>query len=71
MTKLIEAVRAHAKANYGRDGWDYVVECFEDSELEELINEEKAKTEKQAIAAVAKTVKLLAEREREVRAGIF
>lgn len=33
MDKLIEAVKAHALANWGVNGWDVVVECYGDEEI--------------------------------------
>ena len=47
MNNLTEAVKVHAVANYCRDGWDYVVECYEDSEIYEVIA--GCETEDQAI----------------------
>tara|TARA_R100000963_G_C4555884_1_gene46793 strand:- start:49 stop:300 length:252 start_codon:yes stop_codon:yes gene_type:complete len=35
--ELIAAVRAHAIKNYGKGGWDFVVECWSDKEIEETI----------------------------------
>ena len=59
MFELITAVRAHANANYEKDGWDYIVEAYDDDELIELLTNAKAKTIKQAIAAVKKELKML------------
>ena len=43
MTKqeLVQAVRAHAIANYNKGGWDFLVECWEDSDIEALIGNSK------------------------------
>jgi len=35
--ELVAAVRAHAAANYNKGGWDFVVECWSDKEIEETI----------------------------------
>tara|TARA_Y100001951_G_scaffold32163_2_gene25291 strand:- start:475 stop:726 length:252 start_codon:yes stop_codon:yes gene_type:complete len=35
--ELVAAVRAHAVANYNKGGWDFVVECWSDKEIEETI----------------------------------
>lgn len=66
---LIAAVRDYALANYNRDGWDYVVECWADGDILEAI--EDADTPDRAIAAVRKALRPLAERRAEVRAEIF
>jgi len=28
-SELVQAVEAHAKANYRKDGWDVIVECYD------------------------------------------
>lgn len=58
MAKLIAAVRAHAREFYA-EGWDSVVEAYEDSDLIETIG--YCRTEKGAIDAVAKALDLRAE----------
>ena len=67
--ELVAAVRRFAEANYNKDGWDYLVECWSDEDIIDEIG--KARTEASAIRACRKTVKLLDERRREVRAEIF
>lgn len=69
--ELIDAVKAHALANYETGGWDFVVECWDDAEIAEALAEAGAATEAEAIAAVAETAGLLDERRQEVRAEIF
>ena len=34
---LVAAVKAHALANYEKGGWDYVVECYSDDDIKEVI----------------------------------
>lgn len=63
---LIRTVRAHALNNYNKDGWDYVVECYEDGDILEDIGD--ATTVKEAIARVGAMVKILDERRQEIRA---
>ena len=62
---LIEAVKAHALANYTTGGWDYVVECLEDSDIAEEIA--GATNEAEAIAAMGETVALLHDVSEDVR----
>lgn len=66
---LIAAVRAYAIENYETDGWDFVVECFEDADIATAIG--SAGTRDAAIAAVRKTARLLDEQRSGVRAEIF
>ena len=62
--ELIAAVKAHAYANYAKDGWDYVVECYEDGEIAEVIQGET--TIEGAIAQMKEVVSLLDERRRDI-----
>jgi len=78
MKEMVEAVKAHALANYEKDGWDFLVECWSDDEIaEELayVSESAdihhAKTVAQAIKKIGRIVGLQDERRREVRAEIF
>jgi hypothetical protein len=64
---LINAVRDHAYANYNDDGWDYVVECWEDGDILEAIGD--ADTAEEAVARVREAVRPLAEMRDEVRAA--
>jgi hypothetical protein len=67
--ELIAAVRAHALANYETDGWDYVVECWDDEELSESIG--SATTPKEAIEAVHKQVKIMGDYRAEIESTAF
>lgn len=62
---LVAAVKAHALAHYEEDGWDFVVECYEDADILEAIG--NAETEAAAIEAVKRGCSLQDERRREVQ----
>lgn len=64
MEQLIAAVRAHAMANWGTAGWDFIVECWSDEEIAEQITADM--TPEQAIAAVGEVAAVLDERRSEV-----
>lgn len=68
MTKneLVEAVKAHAVENYEDDGWDYLVECYDDGEVAELID--GATTVEEAIKAAAEIMRLLDDRRKDIQA---
>ena len=68
-TELIAAVRQHAEKNYERDGWDYVVECYSDEEIADIIK--TARTPTGAIKMMRAQVKHRAEYRDEIRAEIF
>ena len=63
--RFIEAVKAHALKHYSEDGWDYVVECWEDEDISERIV--GAQTAEKAIEMVAHVAKLLDDRRADVR----
>lgn len=66
MNNLIAAVRAHAEKNWGKDGWDYLVECWDDQDIAEAIG--GAKTPRAAIAACKRQVQILDDHRSEMRA---
>lgn len=64
--ELIRAVRDHAERNYNSDGWDYLVECWDDDYIAEIIG--GAQTAKAAIAACKRVVRTLSEHRSEIMA---
>lgn len=50
---LIAAVRSHALQNYTSDGWDFVVECWEDKDIHRALQEKGVVDVPSAIRAVA------------------
>ena len=52
---LVQAVQAHAQAHY-EEGWDIIVEAYEDTEIIEAIGD--ATTPEQAIARMAEIVEV-------------
>lgn len=66
---LVAAVRAHALDHYETDGWDFLIECWEDADVAQAIG--SAGTLEEAIEAVRPTLRILDERRAEVRAEIF
>ena len=66
-TDLIAAVRRHAMDNYESDGWDVLVECWNDGDILERISDANAQTPAAAIKACQSWVELYDERRREIR----
>jgi hypothetical protein len=64
---LINAVRKHAMDNYEQDGWDVLVECYDDGDILELISNDNASTVEEAIASVQKTLKIYDDHRAEIR----
>jgi len=65
--QLIQSVRRHAMDNYENNGWDYLVECWDDGDILEQISNANAQTPDAAIKACLSLVSLLDERRREIR----
>ena len=61
---LVTAVRAHANGNYEKDGWDFLVECYSDDEIVDLIG--GARTVNGAIKKCADLLGVLDERRQDV-----
>lgn len=39
MKSIVEQVKTYAQAHYEEDGWDFLIETYEDEEIIELIND--------------------------------
>ena len=66
---FIAAVKAHAIANYEKDGWDIVVESYSDNEIAELVK--TARTIKGAIKMVRTDCKAHADYSAEIESTAF
>ena len=53
--ELITAIRAHAIANYNHQGWDFLIECYDDKDILEEVG--MAKTLKGAIRKLLPTLR--------------
>jgi len=68
---MIEAVKAYGIENYERYNWDVIVECYTDSELEELLLEVGAQSPEDAIRKVDQVAKNHYEYTKEIQSTIF
>lgn len=68
MDKMIAAVKKHALDNYNEGGWDYLVECYSDSDIREMLEEDGCKTPEEAIKAVAKIMKIKDDYRKDIEA---
>jgi hypothetical protein len=64
--EMVDAVKAHAVEHYEEDGWDYLVECYSNEEVEELIG--KCRTVSGAIKKVAKIMKIKGDYRDDIQA---
>ena len=69
MNDFTAAVKQHALANYEKDGWDYVVECYDDAEITDIIK--TARTAAGAIKMVRAHVKPRADYRADIQAEAF
>ena len=69
MERLIISVRIHAEDNYGKEGWDFLVECWSDEDIARMVR--GCLNSSEAIASCRRSTKLMAERRAEVEAEIF
>ena len=67
--ELIDAIRAHALANYTSGGWDFVVECWSDEEIADEIGECRSLDE--AISRIGGIVGVLADYRSEIRSAAW
>lgn len=67
--EIVKALRSYALKHYEEDGWDYVVETYDDEELLKKI--EGATSLAEAIAKIAPYLKRLDSRRKDIEATRF
>jgi len=65
MNSWIERIRQHALTHYNEDGWDILVECWTDEDIEAHFR--KWKTYEEAVVAISMVLSIID----EVRRGII
>ena len=71
MAELIAAVRAHAETHYERNGWDFVVECYSDNDIAEILADRQITSKRAAIKEIGAGVRLQNERRTEIEGTAF
>jgi len=69
MDALVAEVRAHAEAHYEDGGWDVIVECWEDADIEAAIG--GARTLGGAIRKLHDVVSVYADRQADAHNSAF
>ena len=69
LAQYVTAIKAHAIAHYEQDGWDYVVECYDDAQIADIIK--NCRTEKGAINTMRAHLKPRADYRREIQNEAF
>ena len=67
--ELVQGVMNHARDNYNSDGWDYIYECWDSSELEAEL--EGLTSLKSAIKRMGKIAKDFEEQRSDIQGEIF
>jgi len=65
----LAAIKAHALTNYEKDGWDIVVECYDDTQIIEIVK--NCRTIKGAIRAVRAHIKPRADYRADIQSEAF
>lgn len=71
MHQYRDAIKAHARKNYNTGGWDYIVETFENSELDDLLTQLDPSSEEEAIAKVGEVCARWNDRRIDIQAEAF
>ena len=71
LDKLAEIVKAHALEHYEDGGWDVIMECWTNKEIQEHLEEAKATTPEEAIKAFQWLVNVYAERQADAVNSAF
>tara|TARA_R110000868_G_scaffold312251_1_gene573139 strand:+ start:213 stop:422 length:210 start_codon:yes stop_codon:yes gene_type:complete len=69
MNDFTNAVKQHALSHYEIEGWDYVVECYDDAQIADIIK--TARTEKGAIRMMRAQVKPRADYRADIQGERF
>ena len=69
LAQYVTAIKAHAIAYYETDGWDYVVECYDDAQIADIIK--TARTEKGAIRMMRAHIKPRADYRADIQGERF
>lgn len=67
--EMVAAVRKYAEDHYNEDGWDSIVECYEDADIvAEIVG---CNTVEEAIRKVGRGCKLWDDKRQDVLAEVF
>lgn len=69
--EIAEAVKVHAIANYEKDGWDYLVECYDPSDIVKWIEEKGWTDAQQAIEGIGEMLAVKDSVRKDMEAEAF
>jgi len=65
MKTIRDQIKAHAEGHYNDGGWDVIVECWDDSDIDECI--EGCETFEEALKVIGDVVGVYADRQADAR----
>jgi hypothetical protein len=68
-TEQVDRILAHARDNWGKNGWDMVYECMDLREFQRLADEMKCETFEDLFRETEADAKFWCEMEREIRSA--
>jgi hypothetical protein len=68
---LIKGIREHSIANYEKDGWDCIEECWTDAEIASFLRENKISSLNEAITKLGEQVKWMDDHRKDIMATAF
>ncbi len=71
MREWIPGIRKYASENYETGGWDYVIECYSDDDLLDIMEEENCTSQAEGIKAIGRQVGIMNDVRRGVEAEAF
>jgi len=71
MKEIVAGVRKHALDNYNYDGWDFLVECYGDDDIERILKEDGVTTLEDAIKVFGEFLGIKDEQRRNIQAEVF
>lgn len=68
---LSQALYDHAVDHYGESGWDIVVETMDLTEIDDVLEQARARTLPAALTAFSRIVSVWADRRADIQSTIF
>lgn len=68
---LVEFIKAHALKHYEDGGWDVIVECWDDEEIERVLDDFDAHTQAEALETFSYLVDAYSDRQADAINSAF
>ena len=71
MEEMVSAVKAYAAAHYEEDGWDSIVECYSDKDIQAELEDHHVHTVDEAIWVIGVGAGIWNDRRKDIEAEAF